>query len=174
MAGVDLAVGAKRPMNADINMIPFVDLLLVTVAFLLVTAVWVEHARLDVNASPTGSSPEPTTSDDLPRVLDVEVGEREVVLSWKQGKTTITRRTVERASTADMARAFEREWREHGAHAAIEDPRADEAVLRSNDHLPFKDLVSVMDALYAPHRDLVTKDGRRLSVPVFAPTFSAK
>ena len=52
MAGVDMGSSSrgKRPMNAEINMIPFIDLLLVTVAFLLVTAVWVSRARLTANA----------------------------------------------------------------------------------------------------------------------------
>lgn len=37
MANVD--TGKKRGINADINRIPFLDLLMVTAAFLLITAV---------------------------------------------------------------------------------------------------------------------------------------
>ena len=45
MAGVDVGGGGrKRSANADVNMVPFIDLLLVTVAFLLITAVWIAGA----------------------------------------------------------------------------------------------------------------------------------
>jgi len=43
MGGVDVGEGGgkKRATNSDINMIPFIDLLMCTIAFLLITAVWV-------------------------------------------------------------------------------------------------------------------------------------
>ena len=43
MGGVDVGGGGKgkRATNSDINMIPFIDLLMCTIAFLLITAVWV-------------------------------------------------------------------------------------------------------------------------------------
>ena len=46
MAGVDVGPqgGHKRATNSDINMVPFIDLLFVTVAFLLITAVWVTNS----------------------------------------------------------------------------------------------------------------------------------
>ena len=37
----------KRSVNVDLNIIPFIDLMSCLVAFLLVTAVWVNTARLD-------------------------------------------------------------------------------------------------------------------------------
>jgi biopolymer transport protein ExbD len=52
MGGVDVGGGGggKRSVNSDINMIPFIDLLMVTIAFLLITAVWVSFSRINVNA----------------------------------------------------------------------------------------------------------------------------
>ena len=48
MAGVDVGGGrGKRRVNADLNMIPFIDLLMVTVAFLLITAVWTTNSRIE-------------------------------------------------------------------------------------------------------------------------------
>ena len=45
MAGVDVGPqrGGKRATNSDVNMVPFIDLLFVTVAFLLITAVLVTN-----------------------------------------------------------------------------------------------------------------------------------
>jgi len=51
---------AKRSTNAELNLIPFIDLLFVTVAFLLITAVWVTSSRLNANSQvpgPVGAPP---------------------------------------------------------------------------------------------------------------------
>ena len=48
MGGVDVSDGGggkKRSINAEINLVPFIDLLFVTLAFLLITAVWVTNSR---------------------------------------------------------------------------------------------------------------------------------
>ena len=62
MAGVDVGGGGgrKKATNADINMIPFIDLLMVTIAFLLITAVWVTNSRVH---GPTRRCPGPNTCD---------------------------------------------------------------------------------------------------------------
>ena len=57
MGGVDVGGSdKKRATNSDINMIPFIDLLMVTIAFLLITAVWVTNARLKTNAEVPGQA----------------------------------------------------------------------------------------------------------------------
>ena len=38
----------KKPLNADLNLVPYIDLLTCMVAFLLITAVWSSLARLEV------------------------------------------------------------------------------------------------------------------------------
>jgi len=52
MGGVDVGGGngKKRATNSDINMIPFIDLLMVTIAFLLITAVWTTNSRINADA----------------------------------------------------------------------------------------------------------------------------
>ncbi len=177
MAGVDVggARNAKRPMNAEINMIPFIDLLMVTVAFLLVTAVWVSHARLDANAATPQRSDEPVTRDVLASVLDVRIGDDDITLAWRRGNTVVSERKVARsASTSELANAFEAEWRAHGEHTRQDDRKSEEAVLHSDNRLPFKDLVAVMDAMNAPRRSVTTIDGRHIDVPVYAATFSVR
>ena len=56
MAGVNIGDGGgrKRAMNSDVNMIPFIDLLMCTIAFLLITAVWVTNSRLNADARVPG------------------------------------------------------------------------------------------------------------------------
>jgi biopolymer transport protein ExbD len=39
----------KKPLNAELNLVPYIDLLTCMVAFLLITAVWTQLARLHVD-----------------------------------------------------------------------------------------------------------------------------
>ena len=41
--------GSKRPLTADLNMVPYIDLLTCMVAFLLITAVWTQLAQLNTS-----------------------------------------------------------------------------------------------------------------------------
>src|ERR1700685_1680542 len=58
MGGVDIGTGGggkRKALDSDINMIPMIDLLMVTISFLLITAVWSRMARLNADAQVPGS-----------------------------------------------------------------------------------------------------------------------
>ena len=46
----------KKPLDADLNLVPYIDLLTCMVAFLLITAVWTQLARLKVGQRGPGPS----------------------------------------------------------------------------------------------------------------------
>ena len=52
MGGVNVesSSGGRRSLDSEINMIPMIDLLMVTISFLLITAVWSHMARLNADA----------------------------------------------------------------------------------------------------------------------------
>jgi biopolymer transport protein TolR len=52
----------KKPLNAELNLVPYIDLLTCMVAFLLITAVWTQLARLKVGQRGQG----PLDSDEPP------------------------------------------------------------------------------------------------------------
>jgi biopolymer transport protein TolR len=56
---------AKKSLNADLNLVPYIDLLTCMIAFLLITAVWTQLAGIKVDqqaAGKDGADPEvPTT-----------------------------------------------------------------------------------------------------------------
>ena len=56
MAGVNVdgAKGGRKALDSEINMIPMIDLLMVTISFLLITAVWVNSSRLESSANVPG------------------------------------------------------------------------------------------------------------------------
>jgi biopolymer transport protein ExbD len=61
--------GNKKPLDAAINLVPFIDLLSCCISFLLITAVWTQLARMSVTQKGQGAAgstdekpPEPTVS----------------------------------------------------------------------------------------------------------------
>ena len=48
--------GRRKDVNADLNLVPYIDLLTCMVAFLLITAVWTQLARLEVQQKGQGDS----------------------------------------------------------------------------------------------------------------------
>jgi biopolymer transport protein TolR len=48
--------GRRKSVDADLNLVPYIDLLTCMVAFLLITAVWTQLARLKVDQKGQGES----------------------------------------------------------------------------------------------------------------------
>ncbi|WP_437631463.1 ExbD/TolR family protein [Sorangium sp. So ce854] len=187
MAGVDVGGGERRARNSEINMIPFIDLLMVTIAFLLITAVWVTSSRLRTSAEvPAAAGCGEDCQKEPLKAMHVHVGEDSFRLVWKQGATVLSEVTVPKhpveigasGATAiryrELTEAIQREWERGGEHRAPGDRRADQAVLHSDDRTPFRELVAVLDAINAPRRAVLLENGRSVEMPAFLATFSAR
>lgn len=187
MAGVDVESGnsRKRSTNSDINMIPFIDLLMVTIAFLLITAVWSSHSRLNANAEVPGKT---DCAEDCPpqtKTLHVHVNESDFQMVWKSGATTLTETRIPRTPVnvegggttivryPDLAKAVEDEWKRFGEHQKPEDRQPDRAVIHTADSLPFREIAAVLDAINAPKRDFAAS-GAVTKLPAFATTFAVR
>lgn len=55
----------KKPLHADLNLVPYIDLLTCMVAFLLITAVWTQLARLEVRQKGQGQEEGPALVDEM-------------------------------------------------------------------------------------------------------------
>ena len=64
MASAGPSPGGKRPLDSEINLVPFIDLLSCCIAFLMIVAVWTQIARIDVAPSPQGPAAEEKQDDD--------------------------------------------------------------------------------------------------------------
>lgn len=53
--GQALGTGDKKSQNVELNIVPFIDMMSCLTAFLLVTAVWIDIARLEIK--PAGHAP---------------------------------------------------------------------------------------------------------------------
>jgi biopolymer transport protein ExbD len=185
MAGLDIHVGKgarRRSLDSDINMIPMIDLMLVTISFLLITAVWSHMARVDADAQvpgPHGEAPSPAEKQ-----LHVEMrAPDKFVLLWKLGPTTLEAIDVPRRDVAsderggpvvrfpDLAARIESEWKAKGQHANPMDRRSDQAVLHTDNETSFGCIVGVIDAIRHAKRELRV-GARSYQVPALRVAFA--
>jgi biopolymer transport protein ExbD len=184
MAGIDVGGhGGKRSINHEIPLIPFIDFLLCLVAFLLVTAVWTQMARINADARVPGPpQPDPPEDQKPTKQLHVEMrGERKFQLVWKEGSTVINTIDVDRKAVnvgaggdvryPDLAEKIADEWKKNGSHRAASDRKLDQAVLHTDNSTPFSDVIAVIDAIYSPQRDFDV-GGKIEKVPAFNVTFA--
>jgi biopolymer transport protein ExbD len=185
MAGIDTGGGhgGKRPTNHEIPLIPFIDFLLCLVAFLLVTAVWSQMARINADARVPGP-PKDTPPEELKKEKQLHVemrGDRKFQLVWKEGNTVVNTIDVERKQVPvgdkgdfrypDLAKKVSEEWNQNGSHRAVSDKKFDQAVLHCDNSTPFADVIAVIDAIYEPKRDFVWL-GKTEKWPAFNVTFA--
>ena len=189
MGGVSVDSGGKggrRSLDSEINMIPMIDLLMVTISFLLITAVWTHMARINADAQVPGP-PRPDVEQEKiepEKQLHVEMrAEDKFVLVWKQGSTTVDSIDVPRKDVIqqqgnvevvrfpDLAEKVESEWKAKGQHSNPTDRKLDQAILHTDNKTEFKYIIGVIDAIYQIHRDMQLGP-KTEQVPAFNITFA--
>jgi biopolymer transport protein ExbD len=189
MGGVDVGGGGggkRKSVDSDINMIPMIDLLMVTISFLLITAVWTHMARINADAQVPGP-PRPDVEQEKvepEKQLHVEMrAEDKFVLVWKQGSTTVDSIDVPRKDVIsqqgavevvrfpDLAEKVETEWKAKGQHSNPTDRKLDQAILHTDNKTEFKYIIGVIDAIYQTHRDMQLGP-KTEKVPAFNITFA--
>lgn len=188
MGGVDVGGGGskgRKSLDSEINMIPFIDLLMVTISFLLITAVWSHMARINADAQVPGPPREVEPEKVEPeKQLHVEMRSPDkFVLIWKQAGTVISTVDVPRKDNLvvkegkksirypDLAAKIEQEWKTVGTHRDASDKKLDQAILHSDNETAYVYLIGVIDAIYQAHRPY-NVGGKQEQVPAFNVTFA--
>jgi len=189
MGGVDVGGGGgkgRRTLDSEINMIPMIDLLMVTISFLLITAVWTHMARINADAQVPGP-PRPDVEQDKvepEKQLHVEMRSPEkFVLIWKQAGTVISTIDVPRKDDVqvegstkvvrylDLAAKINSEWSTVGQHRDASDKKFDQAILHTDNETAYVYIIGVIDAIYQAHRPF-SYGGKTEQVPAFNVTFA--
>src|SRR5262245_52485261 len=167
MAGVSVGstgAGTRRALDSEINMIPMIDLLMVTISFLLITAVWTHMNRINADAQVPGP---PRPDQEIDRVepekqLHVEMRQPDhFTLIWKQGGQIVTTIDVPRKDMVekqgqtnakmvrypDLATKIDSEWKTVGQHRAPTDKKFDQAILHTDNETPYVNIIGVIDAI---------------------------
>ena len=182
MGGVNVegGKGGRRAMDSEINMIPMIDLLMVTVSFLLITAVWVQAQRLEADAQvpgpPTAPPPGGVGCKEEAR-LHVETSDpTKFVLAWKEGRTVLRSAEIPRegrraGSYPALAAKVSEEWKASGSHRDPSDRHFDRAVVHAANDMPYSELIAVMDAVAHAKRG-VSSGGKLVERTAFDVTFA--
>lgn len=185
---VDSGGGGRRSLDSEINMIPMIDLLLVTISFLLITAVWSHMSRMNADAQVPGP-PRPDVEQEKTepeKQLHVEMREAEkFTLVWKQGSTVVNSIDVPRndsksvmtengksnARFPELATKISEEWKNVGSHRDPSDRKLDQAILHTDNKTEYYKIIGVIDAIYQTKRQM-NVGGKTEPVPSFNVTFS--
>jgi len=145
--GVSLAPsgkGGKKALDAELNLIPFIDLLIVNICFLLITAVWVQMARIKVSQKGKGSAAD--KSEDTPPELRIKV----VVLVGDDGYTITAggeRLVIPKQGQVYDTEKLGKQLREIKTRM----PNKEDITVASEDGIQYKHLIRAMDVALAQH-----------------------
>src|SRR6478735_8215983 len=82
--GMDLGSGGKggkKPLDMAVNLVPFIDLMAVTISFLIMTAVWTQIGRLQVSSSGQATDTTEQTQDEDLQPITLLLTDKELRLS---------------------------------------------------------------------------------------------
>jgi biopolymer transport protein ExbD len=140
-----LGTGDKKTVNVELNIVPFIDLMSCLVAFLLVAAVWVNMARLDIR--PAGHARDAPPCDgsgcDAPR-LSVLIDADEI---WVGVSRVNDFQKIPKTTAGYDWRALEDALKQHKASTFFEHETAIEIAADSTRSHPisYQSLIAAMD-----------------------------
>lgn len=138
--------GGKKSVNADLNLVPYIDLLTCMVAFLLITAVWSQLARLEAHQKGQGQAGETETPPEKQLKLVVVVNSEGFNVVADQDQQPIPKKGTE----YDYEKLGTELKKLKDSH-----PDKTDIQIASEDQIKFEVLVRTMDtALTARYPDL--------------------
>ena len=133
---VDTGKSGKKSLNAELNLVPYIDLLTCMVAFLLITAVWTQLARLNASQKGQGQAGEETPPEQQVNIV-VVVNQEGFNLVVGQEQTPIAKR------------GDQYDFEKLGAElkkVKTNNPDKNDLKVASEDQIKFETLVNTMDA----------------------------
>jgi len=125
----------KKELNAELNLVPYIDLLTCMVAFLLITAVWTQLARLQAQQKGQGQAGEETPPELQVKVV-VMVNQEGFNLVVGQDQTPIPKKGAEydfEKLAAELKKAKDGHPDKNDAQVASEDTIKFDVLIRAMD-----------------------------------------
>lgn len=156
--------GNTKGRNVELNIVPFIDLMSCLTAFLLVTAVWINTAQLEVEPAGKAKGGDPCADDECGVKLSVLVDPDQIWVGIS--RINEFERIARRADGSYDFAELEQRLRAHKASAFFHDTSAIEvaAASTSQSPVPYQTLISTMDiAVKVGFRDVGLTDPDGLS-----------
>jgi len=136
--------GGKKPLDAELNLVPFIDLLVCCICFLLITAVWSQMARIQVNQKGRGSAAK--KQDDRPPEMRVKI----TVLVGEDGYTLTagsSRLVIEKQGEHYDTEKLAKQLRDIKGRL----PKKKDVTVAVEDGIAFRHIVRAMDIALQQH-----------------------
>jgi biopolymer transport protein ExbD len=139
--GMDVGAGGKskkKPLDTAINLVPFIDLMAVTISFLLMTAVWTQIGRLQVSNG--GGPGEDTPVDQKTVPITLLVTDKELKLTAGGTADAPIAITRDGKGKMDLTRLAARI-----KELKVQLPDQSAITLSTEDSVRYEDLVRIID-----------------------------
>lgn len=140
--GMDLGGGSKgkKPLDTTINLVPFIDLMAVTIVFLIMTAVWTQLGRLQVSQSGQNASEEQQQDQNQLQPVTLLITEKELKLSVGGAQLDPIPITRDDKQRVDVARLIDKL-----KELKTQQPEQNAITVSTEDNVKYEDLVRVID-----------------------------
>lgn len=146
MAGISSPTPTgKRAFDTPLNMVPFIDLLTVLIAFLLMTAVWTQLSRIAVAQQATEG--DATVAPETRPKLSVLV----TTAGYRVARGAMELKAIDGYDVASLGAVLSQERRDH--------PDDDAIIVRGDDQVAYEEVVAVMDTALENDLSGITVDG---------------
>jgi biopolymer transport protein ExbD len=132
--------GGKKPIDFELNLVPFIDLMTAMISFLLITAVWTQVAKIDVKQSPNMPSEDstPPPPDEEKLSLTVLIKSSGYTITKKGG--TVIKEIETKGEDFDVVTLGETLKQVRAEH-----PENKDVQVTCEDKVAYEELIRVMD-----------------------------
>ena len=143
--GASLGTGDKKSVNVELNIVPFIDLMSCLTAFLLVTAVWVNIAQINIQPKGKTRDTQNVQQDDEHVTLSVLVQADKIYVGIS--RVNEFQEIPKKAPGEQDWEKFESTLKEHKASAYFSDRSDLEIAAESTSASPvqYQDIIHAMD-----------------------------
>ncbi len=133
--------GGKKNANAELNLIPYIDLLSTLICFLLITAVWQQISSISTNGANASASDSPSSPPD-PNRVDLNMTIRTDRIEMAAGPKKFNFPFVQGEPDFLQIEATLQRWK-------LTWPDRKDVTLHSDSKAHYKNLIKMMDILIA-------------------------
>ena len=143
--------GGKKALDAAINLVPFIDLLSCCISFLLITAVWTQLARMDVQQKGQGAAGAENENKDPQVQLTLYIDKDGYTFAKSTGESTPIPMKGEDYDYAKLGEVLGKARTDH--------PDKTDITIKSDDSVIYSKIISTMDiAVGASFKDIGLQD----------------
>ncbi|HHW96413.1 MAG TPA: biopolymer transporter ExbD [Oligoflexales bacterium] len=142
-------MSAKKNPVVDLNLVPMIDLFIVCVTFLLMTAVWTQTGRIQVDQSVQKPQPKQEQTEP-PKRLTIMVDAKGYMVKYAENQPYSIAKAGDGSYMPDKL----------GEHLKeLELSKDQKVIVAPDDRIPYKDMITAMDAcMMAGLENLVVAD----------------